>query len=236
MGHWCVYGDVCPFTSMLNSIFTGKERRESGGFIGFENVQKHLKDGPPRRRVGLVVEGAPARGTSRTRFFFPSLTIYLEGASIVAEDKKIGLYLFSRRCMFPANVTFTLNQAPSLPAFPRQPSARTSRWVTCSLAGTRRAQRSKSTYAISYARRLLRHCRSSSRGSTGDKVGRVVCSYRLRCAISRSSSRSSTCRPGLHCRIGYLVWPKVFSSFNMDVVKKYFCMGIYCFRLYDSVW
>ena len=40
---------------------TGKERREAGGFIGFEGVRKHLKEGPPRRRIGLVVEGAPAR-------------------------------------------------------------------------------------------------------------------------------------------------------------------------------
>jgi aminomethyltransferase len=34
-----------------------------GGFVGYEGVLKHLKDGPPRRRVGLVVEGAPARRT-----------------------------------------------------------------------------------------------------------------------------------------------------------------------------
>lgn len=41
----------------------GKERRETGKFIGSEGVLKHLKDGPPRRRVGMVVEGAPARRT-----------------------------------------------------------------------------------------------------------------------------------------------------------------------------
>ncbi len=45
------------------TVLIGKERRESGGFIGFDGVLKHLKDGPPRRRVGLIVEGAPARRT-----------------------------------------------------------------------------------------------------------------------------------------------------------------------------
>lgn len=40
---------------------TGKERKETGEFIGAEGVRKHLKEGPPRRRVGLIVDGAPAR-------------------------------------------------------------------------------------------------------------------------------------------------------------------------------
>lgn len=64
----------------------GKDRRESGGFIGFDGVAKHLKDGPPRRRVGLIVEGAPARRTSSLIFNFLVLTPYLlrtEGAKIV---------------------------------------------------------------------------------------------------------------------------------------------------------
>jgi len=39
----------------------GKDRREKGGFIGATTVQQQLKDGPTRRRVGLLVEGAPAR-------------------------------------------------------------------------------------------------------------------------------------------------------------------------------
>lgn len=41
--------------------FAGKERKETGNFIGAEGVRKVLKEGPTRRRVGLVVEGAPAR-------------------------------------------------------------------------------------------------------------------------------------------------------------------------------
>lgn len=43
----------------------GKDRRENPTFYGAENVVKHLKEGPPRRRVGMIVEGAPARSESR---------------------------------------------------------------------------------------------------------------------------------------------------------------------------
>ena len=50
-------------------LFAGKERRETSDFIGAEGVRKHLKDGAPRRRVGLIVEGAPAR---REYLFFSS--------------------------------------------------------------------------------------------------------------------------------------------------------------------
>ncbi|KAI0703562.1 hypothetical protein BC835DRAFT_1404066 [Cytidiella melzeri] len=61
----CLYGqDLDEQTTPVEAGLTwviGKERRETGGFIGYEGVLKHLKDGPPRRRVGLIVEGAPAR-------------------------------------------------------------------------------------------------------------------------------------------------------------------------------
>lgn len=64
----CLYGqDLDENTSPVEaglSWVIGKERRETGGFIGADLVLKHLKDGPPRRRVGLVVEGAPARRKS----------------------------------------------------------------------------------------------------------------------------------------------------------------------------
>jgi aminomethyltransferase len=64
----CLYGqDLDEGTSPVEaglSWVIGKERRESGGFIGADLVLKHLKDGPPRRRVGFIVEGAPARRKS----------------------------------------------------------------------------------------------------------------------------------------------------------------------------
>ncbi|OBZ74064.1 putative aminomethyltransferase, mitochondrial [Grifola frondosa] len=61
----CLYGqdldeDTTPVEAGLTWLI-GKNRRETGEFIGAEKVRQHLKDGPPRRRVGLIVEGAPAR-------------------------------------------------------------------------------------------------------------------------------------------------------------------------------
>ncbi|KAL4065118.1 glycine cleavage system T protein [Scleroderma citrinum] len=70
----CLYGndldeDTTPVEAGLTWVI-GKDRRESGDFIGAEGVRKHLKDGPPRRRVGLVVEEAPAR--QGAQIFTPS--------------------------------------------------------------------------------------------------------------------------------------------------------------------
>ncbi|KAF5362465.1 hypothetical protein D9756_002081 [Leucocoprinus leucothites] len=61
----CLYGndldeDTTPVEAGLSWVI-GKDRKENGTFIGAEGVRKHLKEGPPRRRVGLTVEGAPAR-------------------------------------------------------------------------------------------------------------------------------------------------------------------------------
>ncbi|EIN06332.1 glycine cleavage system T protein [Punctularia strigosozonata HHB-11173 SS5] len=61
----CLYGsdldeDTTPVEAGLTWVI-GKERRKSGDFIGAEGVRKHLENGPPRRRVGFIVEGAPAR-------------------------------------------------------------------------------------------------------------------------------------------------------------------------------
>ena len=42
-----------PHGQML--CLPGKERKENGGFIGAEIVLKQLKEGPSRRRVGLIV-------------------------------------------------------------------------------------------------------------------------------------------------------------------------------------
>ncbi|PSR72206.1 hypothetical protein PHLCEN_2v11913 [Hermanssonia centrifuga] len=70
----CLYGqdlheDTTPVEAGLSWVI-GKDRRERGDFIGAETVLKHLKEGPPRRRVGLVVEGAPAR--QGAKIFLPS--------------------------------------------------------------------------------------------------------------------------------------------------------------------
>lgn len=64
----CLYGnDLDETTSPVEaglSWVIGKDRKENGTFIGAEYVRKLLKEGPPRRRVGLTVDGAPARRTS----------------------------------------------------------------------------------------------------------------------------------------------------------------------------
>jgi aminomethyltransferase len=61
----CLYGqdlneDISPVEAGLSWVI-GKARKEGGGFIGAETVLQHLKNGPPTRRVGLIVDGVPAR-------------------------------------------------------------------------------------------------------------------------------------------------------------------------------
>lgn len=61
----CLYGndlhdDTTPVEAGLSWVI-GKDRREKGDFIGAEFVLRHLKDGPPRRRVGIVTDDVPAR-------------------------------------------------------------------------------------------------------------------------------------------------------------------------------
>jgi len=75
----CLYGN--ELDEATNPIEAGltwvipKERRETGEFIGAAGVRKALADGPARRRVGLIVEGAPAR----------------QGAKIIANDEQVGV-------------------------------------------------------------------------------------------------------------------------------------------------
>ncbi|MGL5138842.1 MAG: glycine cleavage T C-terminal barrel domain-containing protein, partial [Beijerinckiaceae bacterium] len=53
-----------------------KRRREDGGFPGASRIQKELKDGVARKRVGIRPEGRqPAR----------------EGAEIMADGRKVGV-------------------------------------------------------------------------------------------------------------------------------------------------
>ncbi|KAI6140491.1 glycine cleavage T-protein/YgfZ, C-terminal domain-containing protein [Pisolithus tinctorius] len=44
----------------------GHSKGQEGMWYFIDNVRKHLKDGPPRRRVSLVVEEAPARHCPHT--------------------------------------------------------------------------------------------------------------------------------------------------------------------------
>lgn len=61
----CLYGHdldatVSPIEAAL-AWCVGKDRRAAGDFLGAERVLKELKEGPPRRRVGLFVDGGIAR-------------------------------------------------------------------------------------------------------------------------------------------------------------------------------
>ncbi|KAN0065651.1 Aminomethyltransferase, mitochondrial [Thecaphora frezii] len=61
----CLYGhdldeSVSPIEAAL-AWCVGKDRRAAGDFLGAERVLRELKEGPPRRRVGLVVDGGIAR-------------------------------------------------------------------------------------------------------------------------------------------------------------------------------
>ncbi|KAH9017434.1 aminomethyltransferase [Lactarius pseudohatsudake] len=60
----CLYGNdldesTTPVEAGLSWVI-GKDRRTAGGFIGSKTVLDQLKNGPPKRRVGLIVD-APAR-------------------------------------------------------------------------------------------------------------------------------------------------------------------------------
>ncbi|KAL1923700.1 uncharacterized protein VTP21DRAFT_8680 [Calcarisporiella thermophila] len=61
----CLYGhDLDDTTTPIEGGLTwtiGKRRREEGGFLGAEKILPQIKGGVSRRRVGLVVTGAPAR-------------------------------------------------------------------------------------------------------------------------------------------------------------------------------
>lgn len=62
----CLYGhDIDETTSPVEADLVwsiSKRRREEGGFPGAERIQRELRDGPDRRRVGIRPEGkAPAR-------------------------------------------------------------------------------------------------------------------------------------------------------------------------------
>jgi len=49
-----------PVEASLNWVI-GKSRREKGGFLGDQKILEQLKNGAPIKRVGLIIEGSPAR-------------------------------------------------------------------------------------------------------------------------------------------------------------------------------
>lgn len=61
----CLYGhDLDPSVSPVEGALAwtvAKDRRETRDFLGAERILRELKEGPPRRRIGLLVEGPPAR-------------------------------------------------------------------------------------------------------------------------------------------------------------------------------
>ncbi|KAJ3276449.1 hypothetical protein HDV01_005072 [Terramyces sp. JEL0728] len=74
----CLYGhdldeDITPVEGALTWTI-GQRRRKEGGFLGADKILPQIKGGVSKRRIGLVVEGAPAR----------------EHTEIYADGKKIG--------------------------------------------------------------------------------------------------------------------------------------------------
>jgi len=61
----CLYGhDLDDTTTPVEAGLTWtipKSRRETGGFLGAEHILPQIKAGVSRRRVGMFIEGAPAR-------------------------------------------------------------------------------------------------------------------------------------------------------------------------------
>src|SRR5690606_5859018 len=49
-------GETSPLEAGLGFALS-KRRREEGGFCGWDRIARELAEGPPRRRVGLFVEG-----------------------------------------------------------------------------------------------------------------------------------------------------------------------------------
>ena len=64
----CLYGNdleqhITPIEAGLTWA-VGKRRRAEGGFLGTEVILKQIVDGPPKRRVGVISSGPPARSHS----------------------------------------------------------------------------------------------------------------------------------------------------------------------------
>jgi aminomethyltransferase len=96
----CLWGNdldesTTPVEAGLSWVI-GKDRRTAGDFIGSTTVLSQLKDGPPRRRVGLIVEEAPARRAYplNPHVFLSDFCIISEGAKVLSPETsdEIGTY------------------------------------------------------------------------------------------------------------------------------------------------
>lgn len=61
----CLYGhelteEISPIEATLGWTIS-KRRKQEGGFLGFETIKKHIKEGVSKKRSGFIVEGPPAR-------------------------------------------------------------------------------------------------------------------------------------------------------------------------------
>lgn len=77
--HYCRLRSLIdlPFDYELKMFYVslGKRRKEEGGFPGDEYILKQLKNKSlvKKRRIGMIVEGAPARGTLSCNQIYLSL-------------------------------------------------------------------------------------------------------------------------------------------------------------------
>lgn len=55
----------------------GKRRRKESDFFGAEHVIPQIKGGVMRRRIGFIVEGAPARG-----IFYNFFLVFIDNINI----------------------------------------------------------------------------------------------------------------------------------------------------------
>jgi hypothetical protein len=59
-------------------LWKGKRRREQGGFLGADKILAELKGDVSSLRVGLMIDGSPARGTlNESKSFFHCISLSL---------------------------------------------------------------------------------------------------------------------------------------------------------------
>ena len=160
----CLYGHdldetVSPVEGGLAWVI-GKDRRESADFIGAQPILDQLKNGPSRRRVGIISTGPPAR----------------EGTEIYDAEGKEKIGEFCSPCAWlplPCRLTHSVlfpSQVPSLRVSLLPRSARMSPWATSATVTTRRTRRFSSRSVTRSSPHKLRGCLSCPTSSIAAKV------------------------------------------------------------------